>query len=337
MDTLLFALNAVLPIILLIALGYFLKHVKFLDEHFLKGANKFVYKIALPSLLFYNIYKIESFEDIEWNHVVFASLGIIFLFILGMIIVKTLIPEKKQKGVIVQTIFRANFAIIGIPLAESIGGQQAVINLSMISAIAIPLMNILSVLALTMYIKEDENEGQIKETLIKIIKNPLIIGIVLGLIVLLIRSFIPLRNNGDLFFSLENELKFVFLPIQWLAQTTSPIALIVLGGSFEFYVIKDLSKQIFIGTITRAIISPLIVLGLAVIIDDYSDFFNFNYLVYPALISLFASPTAITGAVMAKEMDNDYDLANQCVVWTTLVSIFSIFLTVLILRFIHVL
>ncbi|QWB99717.1 AEC family transporter [Mycoplasmatota bacterium] len=332
METLLFAINAVLPIIILMAVGYFLKHIKFINDSFLSIANKFVYKISLPALLFYNIYKIESFSAIEWNHVWFASLGIVFLFILGMVVVKIAIPEKKQKGVIVQVIFRANFAIIGIPLAQAIGGEQAVINLSMISAIAIPLMNILSVLALTMYIKDNQS-GQVISTIKKIISNPLIIGIFLGLIVLFVRSFIQTDTLGNPVFMMQNQLKFIFLPVQWLGQTTTPLALIVLGGRFEFYVIKHLSKQIFIGTVMRALVAPLVVLGAAVIIDQNSEYFNFTYLVYPAFISLFASPTAITGAVMAKEMDNDADLANQCVVWTTIISIFSIFLTVLILRF----
>ena len=68
MDTLLFAINAVLPIILLMVFGYILKYINFIDDNFLKVANKFVYRIALPSMLFYNIYKIESFGDIATVH-----------------------------------------------------------------------------------------------------------------------------------------------------------------------------------------------------------------------------------------------------------------------------
>mgnify|MGYP005854835725 CR=1 FL=1 len=336
MDTLLFAVNSVLPIILLIALGYFLKRINFINDNFLKIANKYVYKIALPALLFYSIYSIESFDNILWNQIIFAVMGILLLFIIGMIVVKLFVPDKKQKGVIVQVLFRANFAIIGIPLAMAIGGNIAVAYLSMIAAIAIPLMNILSVLSLTMYI-EEKQPGQFKKTLIKIIKNPLIIGIALGLFVLLIRSFIPKDNQGVYVFSLQEHLRFIYLPIKWLGETTSPIALIVLGGGFQFYIIKHLSKQIFIGTFLRVIISPLLMLSLAIFLDKYIDYFNFNYLVYPAYISLFASPTAITGAVMAKEMNNDYDLANQCVVWTTLISIITIFITVLAFRLMNLL
>lgn len=336
MDTFIFAINAVLPLILLMAFGYFLKHIKFVNDEFLKVANKFVYRIALPALLFYNIYKINSFKDIEWNHIVFASSGIILLFIIGLIVVKLTIPDEKQKGVIMQTIFRANFAIIGIPLAEAIGGEVAVLNLSMVSAIAIPLMNILSVIALTMFIKGTDQKKPIKQMFIKIAKNPLIIAITIGLFVLAIREFIPRDAEQVLTFSLKDNLSFLYLPIEWVSRTTSPIALIVLGGSFQFSVIKHLSRQIFIGTFFRAFISPLLILTIAVIVDQEVEFFQFDYLVYPAFIALFASPTAISGAVMAKEMDNDYDLASQTVVWTTTLSIISIFLTVFILRLINI-
>ncbi len=336
MDTLLFAINSVMPIILLMALGYFLKKINFVNDNFLKIANKYVYKIALPALLFYNIYKIESFNNILWNQIVFAVIGILILFIIGIIVVRLFVPDSRQKGVIVQVVFRANFAIIGIPLAQAIGGEIAVVHLSMISAVAIPLMNILSVIALTMY-TEEKQPGQLKKTLIKIAKNPLIIGIVLGLVVLFVRNFIPKNDEGMYLFSLQEHLRFIYLPIQWLGETTSPIALIVLGGGFQFYVIKHLSKQIFIGTFLRVALAPVLILSLAVLLDKYVDYFSFNYLVYPVYISLFATPTAITGAVMAKEMKNDYDLANQCVVWTTLISILTIFISVFVFKMMNLL
>lgn len=336
MSTFIFAVNAVLPIIILLAFGYFLKHVKFLTKDFLEVGNKYIFRIALPVLLFYNIYKIDSFADIQWNHVLFASASIIALFIIGMLVVLFFTPKENQKGVIVQTIFRANFAIIGVPLAEAIGGDAAVVSLSMISAIVIPLMNVLSVISLTMYMDDPDQSKHIKHTSLKIIKNPLIIAIAIGLVAIGIRSLIPVDTNGDLVFSIKENLRFIYLPIEWLSQTTSPIALIVLGGGFQFDVIKHLSKQIFIGTFFRVLISPLLVLGAAVILDNHLEYFNFDFLVYPAFIALFASPTAISGAVMAKEMGNDYDLANQTVVWTTLFSILSIFLSVLVLRFIQV-
>lgn len=333
MEILLFAFNAVLPILTLIGVGYLLKRVGFLTEEFLRVGNKFVFRIALPALLFYTIYSISSFTIINWSVIIYSVIAILILFIFGLIIANLFIPDKKQKGVIIQAVFRSNFAIIGIPLAQALGGVEAVAIVALVSAIAVPLMNILAVIALSLYIKEDDAKLEMKETLIQVIKNPLIIGVLLGLFTLFIRSLIPIDPTTMLpVFTIEHNITFLYTAIKWLGQIASPFALIVLGGTFEFFVIKSLGKQIVIGTLSRVVFAPLITLSLAVILSLKTSFFNFSSLDYPAFIALLASPTAVSSAIMAKEMQNDEKLAVQLVVWSTMSSIISIFIIVVIFR-----
>lgn len=334
MDTLIFSLNAVLPILLLITFGYFLKRLKFLDEHFLQIGNKFVFRVALPTLLFYTIYNISDIGAINWPVIIYAVIAVLILFILGLIVALIVIKDNRRRGVLIQATFRANYAIIGIPLAQALGGSDAVGVVALISAVVVPMMNILAVIALSIFVKDGNTDiHPLKATVIKIIKNPLIIAIFLGLIVLWIRSYIPLDpNTGELIFSIQNNLKFLYTAIKWIGQVASPFALIVLGGTFEFFVIKDIAKQIFAGTVMRVIVAPIVALGLAVLLSEKTSFFNFSAIEYPALIALFASPTAVSGAIMAKEMNNDEALAVQYVVWTTSLSIITIFITVFIFK-----
>ncbi|MGD9761480.1 MAG: AEC family transporter [Candidatus Izemoplasmatales bacterium] len=333
MDTLIFALNAVLPIILLIGLGYILKLTGFLNDHFLDIANKIVFRIALPALLFYNIYSVPSLSDINWSVMIYAAIGIVVLLVIGLVFSKLFIKDYKQRGVITQGIINANFAIIGIPLAESIGGSMAVANVALISLVAFPLMNGFSVIVLSVYNDKEHNQTIIKNTLLKVIKNPPIIGVVLGFLVIWLRTFIPVSSiTNELVFSLENDLKFLFTPIKWLSQIASPIALIVLGGTFKFHVIGKLRKQIALGTFLRSLLAPLIILGAAVILALKTSLLNFDNNMYPALIALFGSPTAIASAVLAKELKSDEDLAVQIVVWTTLASILTIFVLILVFK-----
>ena len=121
MDTLLFALNAILPIILLILLGYLLKTKNFLDEGWFKKGNKLVFRVCLPCMLFINVYSIQSFTSINWSVVVYSEIAILAAFFIGLLTVKLTVPDNKQKGVILQCVFRSNFAIIGLTLAESLG------------------------------------------------------------------------------------------------------------------------------------------------------------------------------------------------------------------------
>lgn len=333
MDTLLFALNAILPIILLILFGYLLKQKNFLDENWFKKGNKLIFRVCLPCMLFVNVYNIESFTDINWSVVVYSEIAIFTAFFLGLILVKLTVPDNRQKGVILQCVFRSNFAIIGLPLAESLGGAEGKGIAAVLSAFSIPTFNILAVIALTMFLdSEDGHKANLKDVLLKIAKNPLIIGVVCGLIVLGIRSFIPVNTDGSPVFSLSGSMKFFYDAVNNLSRISSPLALVILGGLFDFAAVKGMLKEIIIGTAARVAVVPLAVIGLAVILSRYTGLISFDATVYPALVALFGSPVAVSSAIMAQEMDNDGVLAGQLVVWTSIASIFTTFLAVFILR-----
>ena len=337
METLLFAINAVFPILLLILLGYYLKCINFLTDDFLKIGNKFVFRVGLPFLLFYNIYNIDSLKNINWSVVIYSELIVIFAFLIGIILVKLTIKEEKQKGVILQCVVRSNYAIIGIPLAESLGGAEAIGIASLLSAFLIPTFNILGVLALSMYKTENNGKLDIKKTLLNIAKNPLIIGVLIGVLALVIRLLIPVDSTGQLVFSLKDDIKFLYKAIENIGKIASPLALIVLGGTFNFNAIKGMLKQIIIGTTSRIVFVPLLGIGLAVILSKYTNIISFDKSIYPALIALLGSPVAVSSAIMAREMDNDGELAGQLVVWTSVFSIITIFITIVILKSINLL
>ena len=326
MDTFLFALNAILPIILLIFLGYFLKKKKFLEEDWFKKGNKLVFKVCLPVMLFVNVYNIESFSNINWSVVAYAEVAIFAIFLLGLILVKIAVPEERQKGVILQCVFRSNFAIIGLPLAEALGGAEGVGIAAVLSAFSIPTFNVLAVIALNMF-RKGENGQKISwlDMVKKIAKNPLIIGVLCGLLALGIRMILPENAEGNPVFTLSGSLPFLYTAINNVAKICSPLALIVLGGLFDFAAVKELKKQIIIGTAVRVVAVPGLVLAIAVLL-------NFDTASYPALVALFGSPVAVSSAIMAQEMENDGVLAGQLVVWTSIASIFTLFLIIAGLR-----
>uniref|UniRef100_UPI004056826A AEC family transporter n=1 Tax=Agathobacter sp. TaxID=2021311 RepID=UPI004056826A len=333
METLIFALNAILPIILLIFLGYFLKQKNFLDEGWFKKGNKLIFKVCLPCLLFINVYNIESFRSIDWSVVIFAVIAIVAVFFLWLLVVKAAIPDKKQKGVILQCAFRSNFAIIGLPLAESLGGVEGMGIAAVLSAFSIPVFNILAVVALTMY-TGDENGRKINlgDTLRKIAKNPLIIGVACGLVVLGIRLVLPVGADGMPVFILKENVPFLFDAVNNLAKISSPLALIILGGLFDFSAVKEMRKQIMVGTLSRVVIVPFMAIGTAILLSEYTPLLDFDVTVYPALVALFGSPVAVSSAIMAQEMENDGILAGQLVVWTSIASIFTLFISIVLLR-----
>ena len=331
MDTLLFAINAIMPIILLILLGYFLKRKNFLDEQWFKKGNKMIFRVCLPAMLFINVYNIESFSQINWTAVLYSEIVIVLLFLLGIPLVKWLIPDDKQKGVVVQCIFRSNFGIIGLPLAAALGSSESLGIAAVLSAFSIPTFNVLATIAMTMFLKDSGGKLDVKGMVKKIVTNPLNIGVATGLVVLAIRSFIPVNAAGQLVFSLKDSLPFVYKAVNNVSQICSPFALIILGGLFEFSAIKGRKKPIIIGTAARIFFAPLVGVGAVILLSKFTDF-QMDMAAYPALLALFGSPMAVSSAVMAQEMDNDSVLAGQLVVWTSFFSIITLFVFILTLR-----
>ncbi|MBU1143865.1 MAG: AEC family transporter [Firmicutes bacterium] len=328
-DTFLFAANAILPIVFLIMLGYFLKRIKFIDIHFINILNKYVFRVGLPALLFFNVYNIENFSQINWGVILFSVSAMLILFTICYFTIFFTVKDPNQKGVILQVVVRSNFALIGIPLAQSLGGLEALAVVALLSAFTIPLANVLSVVALTMYqVNEFGQKISVKKMIRNILTNPLIIGVTLGLFVVFLRGLIT-PSGGEPLFTIKNDLFFAYDSIRLLAITASPMALIALGGQFELSVVKPLIKKIILGVSWRILIVPGVVLTFAYLLEDKIVGMEYSY---PALIALFASPIAVSSAIMVHEMGGDEKLAGQLVVWSSVFSIFTLFAVIVIFR-----
>lgn len=325
------AVNAILPILLLILLGYILKRKNFLSESFLKLGNKMVFKILLPCMLFMNVYDIKSFSVIPWDIVIYCVLMIVPIFFLGLLLAVLTTDVAERRGVLWQCAFRSNFAIIGLSLAGALGSNEAMGVAAVVSAFTIPVFNMLAVISLTVFLEQTGDwKSSIKNVLLNIAKNPLIIGVALGLVCLGIRT-LQMELFGEVVFALNKQTKFLYTAANNLKAMASPLALIVMGGQFEFSAVKGLKKEIAVGTLSRIVLAPLLGIGAAILLSKCTNLLTCGVNEFPALIALFGSPVAVSSAVMAGSMGNDEQLATQLVVWTSIGSIVTIFLQVCIL------
>lgn len=326
------AVNAVVPVVLLVLLGYCLKERGFLSKEFIKVGSKVSFRVAMPIMLFVNVYNIESFDVIQWDVVVYSTAVLLLIFVLGLATVVFFTDDPKRKGAILQATFRSNNAIVGLSLASVLGGDEAVAVAAVVSAFSLPVMNILAVIALTIYVNEDgKKKIDIPGILKKIAKNPLIIAIALGMVCLLIRG-LQQRLFGRVVFALNGQLKFLYNALNSVKSMASPYALLILGGQFDFSSSKGMMKEIVVGTVWRVILAPVIAIGGAAVLS-FSGILDFGVNEFPALIGLFGTPVAVSSAIMAGEMGNDEQLATQLVVWSSIASIFTMFFTVCLLMF----
>lgn len=325
------ATNAVLPVVLLILLGYFLRRSGFVSQDFVKMGNKLVFNLLLPVTLFVNVYDLEGFGTMAWDLVLYASVMVLVLFLVGIAFSALITKHTSRRGVILQACFRSNMAIIGLSLAEALGGETAVAIASVLTAFTVPEYNVLAVLSFTVF-SDDKSAGidKLKGVVKKIAKNPLILGILAGMVMLLLRE-LQTFLFGNVLFSIKRDLKFLYTALKDLKSITTPFALVILGGQFVFSTVKAYRKEIVGGVLFRIVLAPLVGIGVAALLARFGGVSAFGPDAYPALIALFGSPVAVSSAIMASQMGGDDQLATQLVVWSSTCSILTIFVTACIL------
>lgn len=307
MDNLIFSLNVVLPLVFLMLMGTILRRIKIFDKDFLKKLNNFTFKVLLPVLLFNNIYNTNISEEVDLKFIIFA-VGIVLVTVgIMFIVVPKLEKDNRNRGVIIQGLYRSNFVLFGVPLITNIFGQEGAGVVTTLIAIIIPLYNFLAVLILDIFTEE---KVSYKQTLVSILKNPLIVASLLALAIYIFRIRLPL--------ALEKAVSDV-------AKTASPIALIALGGEIE---IRNMGKNIkyllWIAGGKLLFIPALVVL--------VSHVFGYRGVELCALFSMVAPSTSVSSYSMALQADCNSELAGQIVFFTTIVSPFTIFIFIYILR-----
>ena len=142
MDSFLIALNAVMPTFLLLAFGYFLRNAHFVDGAYLKQTNALTFKFFLPVLLFNNIYKTRIAEIFDGTMFLFAVVSLLVLFGVLCLVVPRAVREPRQRGVVIQGLFRSNYVIFGVSLVTNVFGAEHAAAASMLSAVLVPMYNV---------------------------------------------------------------------------------------------------------------------------------------------------------------------------------------------------
>lgn len=298
MENLIFSLNATVPIFFTMILGFVFRKVGLMDEEFTNKANKFVFQAALPALLFSDLSQ-ANFRDV-WNgtFVAYCALTTMICIVIS-ILISCLWKDKSIQGEFVQGAYRSSAAILGIAFIQNIYGTSGMAPLMIIGSV--PLYNIFAVIILTLESNNKENFGdnsQIKHALINILKNPIIIGIFLGLVA----SFFNIKFPRMIDKTINN-----------MAVMASPLALISIGATFEGR--KAIAK--IKPTIVASLIKLVVLAGIFLPIAAN---FGFRDQKLIAIVIMLASPCTPTSYIMAKNMDGDDTLAASIVVSTTLFS-----------------
>ena len=302
MDSFLIALNAVMPTFLLLAFGYFLRNAHFVDGAYLKQTNALTFKFFLPVLLFNNIYKTRIAEIFDGTMFLFAVVSLLVLFGVLCLVVPRAVREPRQRGVVIQGLFRSNYVIFGVSLVTNVFGAEHAAAASMLSAVLVPMYNVLAVVALAFFTSGER--VPLKSTLKSIALNPL--GVLASLAGLRFPTFLETAVND-------------------LAKLATPLALIVLGGDFSFKSARGNIRLAMTAVAVKLVVIPLIFIPLAVL----AGIRGANLL---ALSLAWETPVAVSSYIMAQQAGADDQLAGQLVVISSVCCIPTVFLMIFILQ-----
>ncbi len=308
MENLVISFKVVLPLFLMLLLGYVIRSIKLVTPDCFEQLNKLVFRVFLPLVIFRNIYISDLSSAFNGKLIISGVLIVLVVFGLSFLAVLFLEKENRRRGVLIQGIFRSNFIVFGLSVAANMYGEDSVGPVSMLVTFIIPVYNALAVVALESF--RGGGRVNVKSLLKGIVTNPLIIAAVLGMIVLLSGFRFPVVLEDT---------------VADLAAVATPLALVALGGSFEIGRVRGNLRPLTIGLLGKLVVVPMIFLPISVLLG-----FRGPELI--GLMVMLGSPAAVSSYTMAQQMGGDGELAGELVVFGTLFSVLTIFLWTFLLK-----
>lgn len=301
MENLMFSLNATIPIFLLMALGFGFRRVGVISETLASGMNTFVFRAALPVMVFHDLATVDFAQAWDTKFVLFCFL-VTLLSIAFAAGLSFLWKDKGIQGEFVQAAYRSSAALLGIAFITNIYGNSGMAPLMIIGSV--PLYNIMAVVVLAFFQPERKrlDAALLRKTLKGIVTNPIIIGIAAGLLWSALRFPMP---------------SILQKTVSSLGSVASPMGLMAMGATFDFR--KTFRKPA--PAITAAVIK---LVGFCAVFLPIAAALGFRDEKLVAILVMLGSATTVSSYVMARSMGHDGALSSGVVMLTTLFSAFTL-------------
>ena len=290
--------TTIIPIFTVIFLGWIARVKGFIQPEFLGPANRLVYYLAIPALIFNAISKASLKTQFNVAVLFITLLSVLAVFAVAWSVGVLWRINRKERGTFIQSSFHGNLGYIGLAVSYYSLGHDGFVRASIIAGFIMILQNLLAVIALQVNAENISIPRNKRDILYRILVNPVILSALAGILFSSSGLKLPLIINRSL---------------DILSGLALPMALILIGASLSFKLIRLKLTRIFSSSFLKLIVLP----GLGFILYRMFDINLKDYL--PALI-LLASPTATITYIMAGEMNGDTDFAVVALSTCTMLS-----------------
>lgn len=300
MENLLMGFNIVSPVFLVLLLGYFAKQRGHIDDNFVDKGTWIVFYLALPFKLFYDI-KNARIESLHPKYVLYILLGVIFVIFLSLIIGKVIgIKDKRKLSAFVHCAYRSNFVYVGFPILDILyNGAPSMEHMIVIVSFGLTLYNISAIILLTYYSESEEKRISFLDIIVKIIKNPMIIGVIFGALFNFLH--IPVYSGVD-------------KAIEMVSKISTPMSLILIGASLNFESSKSDFKLMFLSAFIKTVLAPLILIPTG-------KWLGFTNMELGIAYVFWATPCAANCFIFTRQMNSDYEFASKIITLSFIMSI----------------
>lgn len=287
---------AIWPLFALIVAGHLMRRWQFPSESFWPGAERLNYFILFPALLIASLAKAPLTDPAipRLALAVFSALGIGWVVLL---LLRRLFKWPAARfGVHTQAQLRFN-TYLGLAIVGNLFGTEGLGIAAVLLALMVPAVNVLSVWALTA-----ERGLSPRTLLLPIVKNPLILGCVIGALINL--SGIGLPGGSDRLISL-------------MAASSLPLGLLCVGAALQP---RELSAQLgpLVGnSVVRLLLMPLLAWGV-------TQYLGLPSMESAVVVVFFAIPAATASYVLTRQLGGDAQLMAGVLTLQTLLAIASL-------------
>lgn len=295
-------INIISPVFFVLLIGYFAKQKGYIDSNFVDKGTWIVFYLALPFKLFYDV-KNARIESLHPKYVAYILLGVIFIIFISIIIAKSLkIKDKRKLSAFVHCAYRSNFVYVGFPILDIIyNGAPSMEHMIVIISFGLTLYNISAIVLLTYYSEAEEKRISISDIIIKILKNPMIAGVVFGAIFNFLH--LPVYQGVD-------------RAIEMVAKISTPMSLILIGASLNFESSKSDFRLMFISAFIKTVVAPALLIPIGVKLGFTNMELGIAYV-------FWATPCAANCFIFTKQMNSDYEFASKVITLSFIMSIIT--------------
>ena len=290
--------TTIIPIFVIIVLGWLARVYGFIRTDFIGPANRLVFYLALPAMIFRSVSKASLNGHFEGWTVALALMSICLGFGLAWVWSGIVHVPRSQRGTFIQNSFHGNMGYIGLAVSFYYLGREGFVQASILAGFMMILQNFLGVVALQVHAENNSLSPNRWTVVLKIIGNPIVVSAVTGIAVSVSGVAVPLVIGRCL---------------DILSDLALPLALLIIGASLSF----DMIRSRLMAVLSTGMLKLLLLPGIGYTLYRFCGLLPDSFL--PAVI-LLASPTATVTYVMAKEMGGDSDFAVAAVSLHTLLS-----------------